>query len=267
VSERPIAMSGESVRAILAGQKTQTRRVMDLSSLRVRLPETVHSDLQDILPKDLHRTAPPGVYPARSNPHGAIAVVLPNGLPLGVKPGEFSWVPRYGEVGDRLWVKEAWRPIDLCEGKWDVDVVYAADGGHRRIADRPSMVGWKAPKAAERGNVPSLYMPRWASRLTLEIVNIRAQRVQTIAVEDAMAEGTPLARIQDARAPTRGPIVDGFANAWDALNGKRGFTWDANPWVWAITFRVVEREETTPAPRPAVPSPWVIPASAEAADG
>ena len=129
---------------------------------------------------------------------------------------------------------------------------YKADHGH--VGDSPSdPMDWHTWPESWRSPI---LMPRWASRLTLEITDIRVQRLQEISEEDAKAEGArrfddlpsrhPYG--QDARwsmgEPSSteqclGSARHAFGNGWDALNSKRGFGWDTDPWVWAVTFKVV----------------------------
>jgi len=106
---------------------------------------------------------------------------------------------------------------------------------------------------------PSIYMPRWASRINLEITDVRVQRLQDISEEDAKAEGAEcLCSIEDAKADERArengnmngnmeegyfspkSYVDGFQRLWDSINAARGIGWDVNPWVWAVSFRRVK---------------------------
>lgn len=140
----------------------------------------------------------------------------------------------YGSPGDRLWVRETWRPrishshgMDACDCE-DVNVRYAADDevwyfGHRDIPD-----DWLMPKAAKRGNVSPLYMPRWASRITLEITDIRVERVQGISEKDALAEGSPLKSGSYYHATW-------FRELWDSIHGLGA--WERNDWVWVISFK------------------------------
>jgi hypothetical protein len=131
----------------------------------------------------------------------------------------------YGVPGDRLWVREgfAYTPKGTP--------FYRADFDHDK--NLSVVGGWK----------PSIHMPRWASRITLEITDVRVQRVQEIGEEDAKAEG--VLRL----GATSPDLVSGnegheyrisFVELWDSINATRGFSWENNPWVWALTFRRVE---------------------------
>ncbi len=134
----------------------------------------------------------------------------------------------YGWTGDRLWVKEGYSRCvcDACEKAWPKEgkpghgVTYRADG------ERADWV-YQSP----------IFMPRWASRLTLEITEVRVQRVAKISEADAMAEGAaPMLVPPDGGSA---PHVEGFRALWDSLNAKRGYGWATNCWVWAISFRAV----------------------------
>ncbi|MCB5199051.1 hypothetical protein LGQ03_07345 [Loktanella sp. TSTF-M6] len=133
-------------------------------------------------------------------------------------------------IGDRLWVREAWK----ADVEWDDtpprelddadSVLYLADGFYA-----PGM--WGDPFTAGKYR-PPMFMPRWASRVTLIVTDVKVERVQEISVDDAIAEGRP----------AREEFLSGrrwFRTLWDSLNAKRGFGWDANPWVIAVTFRPV----------------------------
>ena len=128
-------------------------------------------------------------------------------------------------TGDRLWVREA---LKLDESD---HLIFAADGANVPTGDIP--VGF----SVNRRSAPGMFMPRWASRLTLVVTDVRVQRVQDIAKADVVAEGitgrdgSPL---DDVHAGWHEP----FAHLWDSINAKRGYGWDANPWVVAITFTV-----------------------------
>jgi len=129
-------------------------------------------------------------------------------------PGNFF--SPYGYDGDRLWVRENWHPCDSGP------VLYAADYESKEQA---GVSRW----------YPSIHLRRVDARIVLEVLAVRIERLQAITEDDARAEGAELARVQCARDPSRGPIVDGFANLWNAINGKRA-TWSSNPWVWVVEF-------------------------------
>lgn len=123
---------------------------------------------------------------------------------------------------DRLWVREAFHYVRDSESKALIEYGYRATG------DYPGAV-W----------APSIHMPRAASRITLEITNVRVERLGDISEEDAKAEGVePSRNIWDPANPDTRPFDSyrmGFADLWDKINGKN-CPWDSNPWVWVITF-------------------------------
>lgn len=139
--------------------------------------------------------------------------------------GDYEHCP-YGKPGDRLWVRESFVTINR-------EIVYAA--GYQ--TSRPYLgCKWK----------PSIHMPRWASRITLEITGIRLERVQDISNEDAFSEGCRAYPDREYwNEDHGGPVVladtprDEFKYLWDSINAKRGYGWDKNPWVWAIGFSLV----------------------------
>ena len=126
----------------------------------------------------------------------------------------------YGAPGDRLWVRETWAiGIEGC----DKGISYRADHVDARGDGPANPMKWR----------PSIFMPRWASRILLEITEIRVQRLQDISPDDAEAEGVD---VIGCAFPRGGSIrIDAFARLWESINGAG--SWDANPWVWAITFR------------------------------
>lgn len=117
----------------------------------------------------------------------------------------------YGGPGDRLWVRETWCEFIDDQGR---AVACAADG-------------WAECPAEDDRWRPSIFMPRWASRITLEITGVRVERIQDISEEDAQSEGVPI------------PIL--FISLWDEINGNRGYGWESNPWVWVVEFKRVEQ--------------------------
>lgn len=139
----------------------------------------------------------------------------------------------YGKPGDHLWVRETFSFYDSA----NTEVQYRADYPNWRPG------GWK----------PSIHMPRWASRITLEIVNVRVERVQDITEEDALAEGIEQTDWAYSCEPYRNynhpkmmtgrncstPIMS-FSTLWDSINKKRGFGWQINPWVWVVEFKRIK---------------------------
>lgn len=145
----------------------------------------------------------------------------------------------YGVAGDRLWVRETLKRV----GKW---MFYAADGTAVQVGNHDCKWEW------QRAKLPSIHMPRWASRITLEITGVRVERVQDISEEDAWAEGCkrglptdnggyfPAEELDDANDPRSSATGwdcarDWYGDLWDSINGKGA--WDANPWVWVLKFK------------------------------
>lgn len=144
----------------------------------------------------------------------------------------------YGAPGDRLWVRETWavgrvfdrtRPAEIPTVERDVPVWWRADGFAEESDNRGR---WR----------PSIHMPRWASRITLDIVSVRVERLQAITEADAFAEGVEANPYVMCDGTTDEAMSisarDNFRALWDSINGKRlGCSWGANPWVWVVEFR------------------------------
>ena len=213
--ERPILFSSSMVRALLAGTKTQTRRIV----------------------KYTPALGEPAAWPAARTARWLNSA------------GAGRYCP-YGHPGDRLWVRETWclsnpefadecpcdgRPTRLCgDGDSTLWAWYAAtdegvtSSGER--ADGSERSPWRSP----------IYMPRWASRITLEITGVRVERVQDITEEDARAEGVEeFARAHCAPgALAELGAVEVFHIGWHGIHGDGA--WERNPWVWCVSFKVVQ---------------------------
>lgn len=199
MKERPILFSGPMVRALLNGSKTQTRRAVK-SKFEI-----------DYLPLDLDGP----IWPHNSTYSDAF---------------EDQPMPcPYGQPGDRLWVRETHAPQSDCWGAWERSmqhgcrqdnpiIHFAADEGIQPFIEK-----WR----------PSIHMPRWASRLTLEIVSVRVERLQDISEADAMAEGCK----NSLHMPGGRFANENYAHLWWTINGDG--SWEANPWVWVIEFKRV----------------------------
>lgn len=141
--------------------------------------------------------------------------------------------------GDRLYVRETWKPHSIYSEMQpklipESRIFYKADDTYA-----PSNTRWR----------PGIHMPRWASRITLHVTDVRVQRLQEISEEDARAEGallpwtgSPGTTCDDTRSAR-----SEFEALWNSLNGPRGFGWDANPWVIAVTFRPIIANIDSPA--------------------
>lgn len=237
MKERPIIFSESMVRAILSGAKTQTRRVV-----KVRCHSICEGDDGKLWPWS-----------------------------EDAELAEDFWHPcPYGQPGDRLWVREKWRigawdedrgavAIDYFDGprrEWievpdptldgelfnrlwqqSTDDARAAgltpdDDGRYRWAPGESPCRWR----------PSIHMPRWASRITLEITDVRVERLQDISTVDALAEGVNVH--PDHHGKPRSSLyspVQAHADLWEQINGPE--SWAANPWVWVIEFKKLEQQE------------------------
>lgn len=194
MKERPILFSGPMVLAILAGKKTQTRRVVKLDN----------SDFE-----------------FQHEPEFKVI-----GVNRKIKC-------KYGQPGDRLWVKETWATTEQAgDHAADAHPVYRATD-----PDWETMDGWKwkSPR----------FMPRSASRILLEIVSVRVERLQEISDADARSEGVTIGSDTEIAAHIAGEPETAarmeFWHLWQSINeDKPGRDWDSNPWVWRIEFKRVE---------------------------
>ena len=222
MKERPILFSGAMVRSLLAGTKTQTRRVMK------------------------PQPQPNGMWVKSLNNFTCLIDEYPPDATIwrgGILGGDIhaeDYCP-YGVVGDRLWVRESFMlvgggdpGIPLYRANWREDA--RARGLENIPTDEP------------KGCTPSIHMPRWAARIILEVTDVRVERLNDISEEDAMAEGIEWNPNLDPCGPCKWrhymkpntgvfPAPASFESLWDSINGKG--SWDANPWVWAVTFKRV----------------------------
>ena len=224
MSEHPIIMSAESVRAILAGRKSQTRRVMKCQPL-------------DILPCSNGREWVT-LDTREPEPHGKLIRC------------------RYGQAGDLLWVRETWGIVDmwmhsgaaLADFNSDDDVAayIGPIPGFYDVDELKEHVVYRADHDRQFCWRPSIHMPRWASRLTLGLTSVRAVRVQDITAQDVEAEGVDVVGHLPL-LPRPGATLDAltqlmaqrlYYELWDSINAKRGYSWDSNPWCWVLAFEV-----------------------------
>lgn len=215
IKERPILFSGAMVRAILEGRKVKTRRIV--------------------------KPQPEFSMPLFNLPNST-TWGYHSGIDWG-DPEEPTWSCPYGQAGDRLWVRETWRPA-LTENEHEC-FAYRATMSYR--CNKPMPGDWESMTAINGGWKPSIHMPRKASRIILEVTNIRVERLQDISEEDAIAEGVEREGDQwkcYSKCPDhergyfkRTSATASFMSLWDSINAKRGYSWDSNPWVWVVEFK------------------------------
>jgi len=248
MKSRPIIFSSEMIRALLAEQKTQTRRIIKPQPSEHWLPYS-YGEIHKMVDGDF---------------------VMRNGDPVVIgwgpcnEDGEEGYKCKYGKPGDYLWVRETF-------AVWDGPIAYLADSwcnGHEDLDNKRCRldygVKWK----------PSIHMPRKYSRITLKITNIRVERVQDITEHDAIAEGCEAKkfpgpwwqgykefngekiyqqhcgkthpdwmidprRMKDTRHLDRS-AANFYRGLWNSLNAKHS-SWSSNPWVWVIEFEVIRK--------------------------
>ena len=212
MKERPILFQGAMVRALLNRTKTQTRRAM-----------------KQFLPCNPEYDSERGAWEVYNGDDVAITLRCP-----------------YGSPGDRLWCRETWMPDAPRNGEWPDTAFYGCGMSplslipecyrhpwhvlHRATWEGCELVGWK----------PSIHMPRWASRITLEVTGVRVERLQDISDADAQAEGIGefiggwACLTDDAPQQAGNTPKEGYRHLWERINGPG--SWDANPWVWVVEF-------------------------------
>lgn len=212
--ERPILFSAPMVRAILNDRKYQTRRIV-----KPQPPASCRYEINGNHNKAICLADDSVDVPER-----------PWFVPPYVDKAQCYVECPYGQPGDRLWVRETWAPMSTFDPSPETGAVYKAD-------DHPSQkvipAKWK----------PSIHMPRWASRITLEVTGVTVERLRDISEADAFAEGIETS----SNGVYFMDYTHGIANAckpefsfmtlWESINGKG--SWDVNPWVWVVSFERV----------------------------
>lgn len=142
----------------------------------------------------------------------------------------------YGKPGDRLWVRETIRATPE-------EVYYDADRTPINLDDlEPEQEEWIHAYKGDVSDsvvIPSIHMPRWASRINLEIAAIRVERVQDISIPDTSREGIPWNEETNPKPRDGRLLIPLFAKLWDSINAKRGYPWKDNNWVWVVEFKRV----------------------------
>ncbi len=211
---RPILFSGPMVRALLDGRKTQTRRVLKFQPANLGAGNKLIIEVAD--------------YCTGAPERGKAYYWRHNGCWNSSKPFKLPYAP-----GDLLYVRESWFWLDLSETDYyDLAINYTAREERKHVH---APTGWAAPRGPQ--SKPSIHMPRWASRITLAVTEVKVERLQDISCADAIAEGiASAANSQTIDCDTPDPRHT-FRALWDSINAKRAFGWKKNPWVVAVTFR------------------------------
>ncbi len=207
--EKPILFSMPMVQALLDGRKTMTRRIVKFDHKPWLNPLPVVEYARDGMP--IWFSSPPTDQIRQSD-------YFDEGYPC-----------QYGRPGDRLWVRETWNQVHCVgNGAW-IPVAAPRQKSKARLVYGSGAKGqiahggpWRSP----------IHMPRWASRITLELTGVRVERLHDITEDDAIAEGVPGSHVDGWRR-------DEFRVLWDSINGKG--SWKSNPWVWAIEFRRIDQ--------------------------
>ena len=199
--ERPILFSGPMVRAILEGRKTQTRRVAKPPPKAVFLPDD----------------------------QWKIDVDEPGTAYMDDESGRLRITCPYGQPGDRLWVRETWK---TCDGIYVPGVEFT--DGSRAFPEFDDLHAMPSDHQDYSRKRSPIYMPRWASRITLEITRVRVELLHSITAEDCIAEGAPFGLAMT----TRREVIDWYRDMWVKVNGRESA--DANPWVWVIDFERIK---------------------------
>ena len=199
MKESPILFSAPMVRALLAGTKTQTRRIFK--------PDRMTWDAN-------------GRYTTYAMRGGELSTTGSGPF----KPSSWLHYCPYGQPGDRLWVRETFGHFERNENfAPGCEVFYRADG--ESLALEP----WR----------PSIHMPRWASRITLEVTGVRVERLQDISADDARAEGCQDKPVDGAEQASIDLLAKlWYHDLWEQINGLD--SWAANPWVWVVEFKRVK---------------------------
>jgi len=235
MKERPILFSKPMVNAILEGRKTQTRRIIkadwDWASTCRECGGTGKTYLSA------------GEFSSQN-----------------CRTCEREPACPYGKVGDRLWVRETWKPdengntccITYAADEQKIDIENTSEAADRWLSVRKPNEQYPRMEPAKWR--PSIHMPRWASRIDLEITNVRVERLNDISEQDAAAEGIVIDIFNQGEPPKHGhfdclrkyvpafgefdPARYKFFRLWESINGTG--SWNQNPWVWVIEFKRVK---------------------------
>jgi len=233
MKERPILFSGPMVRAILDGRKTQTRRIVK--------PQPEHLQV--------HEYKGSRIYDGANRRWCWKQLVASDCWSIGFEQ-ELAELCPIAKPGDRLWVRESWcQKFKEDESGWvynsedNLDsscVHYRADGYEVRAIDGDGFQRWNKDGGEASPWKPSIHMPRWASRILLEVVSARVERLNEISHKDVVAEGIEPNQPGYYTCHNGAKYMDfqEYQELWESINGQG--SWDDNPYVWVIEFTVIQ---------------------------
>lgn len=215
MKERGILMQAESVRGILAGAKTHTRRVIKPPRIWEKQFYQKFANEWELQPDGKWQPYDEDGY------QSCAAIKCP-----------------YGVIGDKLWVRETWARTMATAYRQSPGVVFTPNPEDPTVGV-VYRAGWTRVKPGPWKS--SMHMPRWASRILLEVKEIRVERLQDIKPIDVVAEGVYEPTYNYTNLESIGAILR-FESVWNSINEKRGFGWDVNPWVWVVVFEMIKEK-------------------------
>lgn len=224
MKELPILFNGEMVRAILEGRKTVTRRPVKGGQIPTEDTQAAEGR---------HRWSAIG----QRDPRYGFCVFGATEADCAQELAAFGRSP-FGKTGDRLWVRETHKIATGNVGDYQASVRYMADGEYlAKVMPDPEKVG---PRTFDR-TMPSIHMPRWASRILLEITAIRVERLHQMKTADYQAEGCHGGHGSIPGYIGNATPSEHFHHVWNSTGGD----WKANPWVWVVEFRRIEDDQSS----------------------
>lgn len=242
MEERPLICDGKSVRSILDDLKTHTRRVMRPQPIEIT-ERTLFGEYH-YSPRIFIWDNPRVALKAHRKEGGK----TPADLISGISGSTLVDYCPHGKVGDRLWVRETWQlmmPTTVSYGGGEDDWDWESEESEYIPSAMPDYGGPLVYKADDENACkwwrPSIFMPKWASRIMLEITGVRVERLQDITIDDCKAEGiAPFTFAKGILSDNPPDPRWKFIERWNSINAKRGWPWSSNPWVWVVEFERVK---------------------------
>jgi hypothetical protein len=228
MKETPIIFQTDMIQAILEDRKDVTRRTYGLDEINKEPNKWEYQGIENCMPQNIHLFK---YYGGRNESDAFLNVKCP-----------------YGGIGDRLWVRETWKIARYDYHKKVRTILYKA-GGLRNIEWNNFLEKNTKFAVSNIGDLEwrsAIHMFKWVSRLNLELVNVRAELIQETTHEDAIREGCYYKYNLKTQASCKlhpevcdTASIHKYANLWDSINAKRGYSWQFNPFVWRLEFKRV----------------------------